>query len=77
MYTQRNTVKCGITCFPSTVMQVQAACPGCAIAVIYMRVVSLLVQQGLRSALGRHNKATEYSSSSDEFGSSDDEDRSR
>lgn len=77
MYTQRNSVKCGITCFPSKVVQVQAARPGCAIAVVYMRDVSLSVQQDLRSALGRRNKATEYSSSSDEFGSSDDEDRSR
>ncbi|XP_051275030.1 misshapen-like kinase 1 isoform X4 [Dicentrarchus labrax] len=33
--------------------------------------------QGVRSALGRLNKATEYSSSSDEVGSSDDEDRNR
>ncbi|XP_075904120.1 mitogen-activated protein kinase kinase kinase kinase 4 isoform X10 [Nelusetta ayraudi] len=40
-------------------------------------MTSAHAQQGLRSALGRHNKATEYSSSSDEFGSSDDEDRSR
>ncbi|XP_030000883.1 misshapen-like kinase 1 isoform X5 [Sphaeramia orbicularis] len=31
--------------------------------------------QGVKSALGRLNKATEYSSSSDEVGSSDDEDR--
>nr|XP_046261355.1 misshapen-like kinase 1 isoform X5 [Scatophagus argus] len=33
--------------------------------------------QAVRSALGRLNKATEYSSSSDEVGSSDDEERSR
>ncbi|XP_074503820.1 mitogen-activated protein kinase kinase kinase kinase 4 isoform X2 [Sebastes fasciatus] len=33
--------------------------------------------QGVRSALGRLNKATEYSSSSDEVGSSDDEERNR
>ncbi|XP_008280499.1 misshapen-like kinase 1 isoform X5 [Stegastes partitus] len=33
--------------------------------------------QGLKPALGRLNKATEYSSSSDEVGSSDDEDRNR
>ncbi|XP_028271343.1 misshapen-like kinase 1 isoform X3 [Parambassis ranga] len=33
--------------------------------------------QGGKHALGRLNKATEYSSSSDEVGSSDDEDRSR
>ncbi|XP_029020866.1 mitogen-activated protein kinase kinase kinase kinase 4 isoform X2 [Betta splendens] len=33
--------------------------------------------QGLKSAHGRLNKATEYSSSSDEIGSSDEEDRSR
>ncbi|XP_063731857.1 misshapen-like kinase 1 isoform X3 [Eleginops maclovinus] len=33
--------------------------------------------QGVRSALVRLNKATEYSSSSDEVGSSDDEDRNR
>ncbi|XP_049441154.1 misshapen-like kinase 1 isoform X3 [Epinephelus fuscoguttatus] len=33
--------------------------------------------QGVRSALGRHNKATEYSSSSDEVGSSDEEERNR
>uniref|UniRef100_A0A8D3ASI8 non-specific serine/threonine protein kinase n=2 Tax=Scophthalmus maximus TaxID=52904 RepID=A0A8D3ASI8_SCOMX len=33
--------------------------------------------QGVKSALGRLNKATEYSSSSDEVGSSDDEERSR
>ncbi|KAM3613245.1 uncharacterized protein V6R79_022917 [Siganus canaliculatus] len=33
--------------------------------------------QGGRSALGRLNKATEYSSSSDEVGSSDEEDRNR
>ncbi|TNN51971.1 Traf2 and NCK-interacting protein kinase [Liparis tanakae] len=33
--------------------------------------------QGVRSALGRLHKATEYSSSSDELGSSDDEERSR
>ncbi|XP_044060760.1 misshapen-like kinase 1 isoform X3 [Siniperca chuatsi] len=33
--------------------------------------------QGVRSALGRLNNATEYSSSSDEVGSSDDEDRNR
>ncbi|XP_018525619.1 misshapen-like kinase 1 isoform X3 [Lates calcarifer] len=33
--------------------------------------------QGVKSPLGRFNKATEYSSSSDEVGSSDDEDRNR
>ncbi|XP_070818219.1 mitogen-activated protein kinase kinase kinase kinase 4 isoform X3 [Chaetodon trifascialis] len=33
--------------------------------------------QAVRSALGRLNKATEYSSSSDEVGSSDDEERNR
>ncbi|KAM7417124.1 hypothetical protein PAMA_016977 [Pampus argenteus] len=33
--------------------------------------------QGVKSALSRLNKATEYSSSSDEVGSSDDEERSR
>ncbi|XP_047209053.1 mitogen-activated protein kinase kinase kinase kinase 4 isoform X3 [Girardinichthys multiradiatus] len=33
--------------------------------------------QGVKAALGRRNKATEYSSSSDEFGSSDDEERNR
>ncbi|XP_023184183.1 misshapen-like kinase 1 isoform X9 [Xiphophorus maculatus] len=33
--------------------------------------------QGVKAALGRRNKATEYSSSSDEFGSSDDEERIR
>ncbi|XP_054890123.1 misshapen-like kinase 1 isoform X6 [Poeciliopsis prolifica] len=33
--------------------------------------------QGVKAALGRRNKATEYSSSSDEFGSSDDEERTR
>ncbi|XP_049897690.1 misshapen-like kinase 1 isoform X2 [Epinephelus moara] len=33
--------------------------------------------QGVRSALGRLNKATEYSSSSDEVGSSDEEERNR
>ncbi|XP_031135958.1 mitogen-activated protein kinase kinase kinase kinase 4 isoform X2 [Sander lucioperca] len=33
--------------------------------------------QGVRSALSRLNKATEYSSSSDEVGSSDDEERNR
>ncbi|XP_034398738.1 misshapen-like kinase 1 isoform X5 [Cyclopterus lumpus] len=33
--------------------------------------------QGVRSALGRLHKATEYSSSSDELGSSDDEERNR
>ncbi|XP_041799838.1 misshapen-like kinase 1 isoform X2 [Chelmon rostratus] len=33
--------------------------------------------QGVRPALGRLNKATEYSSSSDEVGSSDDEERNR
>ncbi|XP_043982500.1 TRAF2 and NCK-interacting protein kinase-like isoform X7 [Gambusia affinis] len=33
--------------------------------------------QGLKAPLGRRNKATEYSSSSDEFGSSDDEERAR
>ncbi|KAM3866565.1 mitogen-activated protein kinase kinase kinase kinase 4 isoform 1-T1 [Diretmus argenteus] len=33
--------------------------------------------QGVKSALGRLNKATEYSSSSDEVSSSDDEDRNR
>ncbi|KAM7389010.1 hypothetical protein PAMP_023010 [Pampus punctatissimus] len=33
--------------------------------------------KGVKSALSRLNKATEYSSSSDEFGSSDDEERSR
>ncbi|KAK9518627.1 hypothetical protein VZT92_023926 [Zoarces viviparus] len=33
--------------------------------------------QGVRSALGRLNKATEYSSSSDELGSSDDEESNR
>ncbi|XP_029917333.1 misshapen-like kinase 1 [Myripristis murdjan] len=33
--------------------------------------------QGVKSALGRLNKATEYSSSSDEVGSSDDEERNR
>ncbi|KAM4621621.1 mitogen-activated protein kinase kinase kinase kinase 4 [Polymixia lowei] len=32
---------------------------------------------GVKSAGGRHNKATEYSSSSDEVGSSDDEERNR
>lgn len=35
------------------------------------------VTQGVRSALSRLNKATEYSSSSDEVGSSDDEERNR
>uniref|UniRef100_A0A4W6FVC6 non-specific serine/threonine protein kinase n=1 Tax=Lates calcarifer TaxID=8187 RepID=A0A4W6FVC6_LATCA len=35
------------------------------------------VMQGVKSPLGRFNKATEYSSSSDEVGSSDDEDRNR
>ncbi|XP_061581882.1 mitogen-activated protein kinase kinase kinase kinase 4 isoform X3 [Cololabis saira] len=35
------------------------------------------LSDGVRSALGRVNKATEYSSSSDEVGSSDDEDRHR
>ncbi|MEQ2302000.1 hypothetical protein AMECASPLE_001892 [Ameca splendens] len=33
--------------------------------------------QGVKAALGCRNKATEYSSSSDEFGSSDDEERNR
>lgn len=33
--------------------------------------------QGVKAALGRRNKASEYSSSSDEFGSSDDEERNR
>uniref|UniRef100_UPI003AAB9766 mitogen-activated protein kinase kinase kinase kinase 4 n=1 Tax=Centroberyx gerrardi TaxID=166262 RepID=UPI003AAB9766 len=33
--------------------------------------------QGVKAALGRLNKATEYSSSSDEVGSSDDEERNR
>ncbi|XP_040903386.1 mitogen-activated protein kinase kinase kinase kinase 4 isoform X1 [Toxotes jaculatrix] len=33
--------------------------------------------QGVKSAVGRFNKATEYSSSSDEVGSSDDEERNR
>ena len=35
------------------------------------------MSQGVRSALGRLNKATEYSSSSDEVGSSDEEERTR
>nr|XP_040028612.1 misshapen-like kinase 1 isoform X6 [Gasterosteus aculeatus aculeatus] len=34
-------------------------------------------RHGVRSAVGRLNKATEYSSSSDELGSSDDEERNR
>ncbi|XP_062416710.1 mitogen-activated protein kinase kinase kinase kinase 4 isoform X2 [Pungitius pungitius] len=34
-------------------------------------------RHGVRSAVGRRNKATEYSSSSDELGSSDDEERNR
>ena len=35
------------------------------------------IMQGVKSALVRLNKATEYSSSSDEVGSSDDEERNR
>lgn len=43
----------------------------------HLIMLLLFIFQGVKAALGRVNKATEYSSSSDEVGSSDDEERNR
>ena len=43
----------------------------------FSKTNTILHTQGIRPSAGRHNKVAEYSSSSDELGSSDEEESTR